>query len=64
MNIRSTRFRLFLALSFLVVADGFLPKSVRAETQMAAALTPEAVWEAIDAAKDGETVQLPAGTAN
>jgi hypothetical protein len=64
MNIRSTRFRLLLALFCLVLEDGFLPKPVRAETRMAAVLTPEAVWEAIDAAKDGDTVQLPAGTAN
>jgi hypothetical protein len=64
MNIRSTRFRLSLVLSFLVVADGFLPEAVGAENRMAAALTPEAVWEAIDAAKDGDTVQLSAGTAN
>ena len=41
----------------------YCPKAVRAETRTAAALTPEAVWEAIDAAKDGDTVQLPAGTA-
>ena len=37
--------------------------ALRAETRMAAALTPEAVWDAINAAKDGDTVQLPAGTA-
>jgi len=30
---------------------------------VAAALTPEAVWDAFNAAKDGDTVQLPAGTA-
>jgi hypothetical protein len=41
----------------------FLPTAIRAETRTAASLTPEAVWEAIDAAKDGDTVQLPAGTA-
>ena len=63
MRIRSTRFRLLLALSFLVAADGLLPKTVRAETRTAAALTPEAVWEAINAAKDGDIVQLPEGTA-
>ena len=39
------------------------PSALHAETRTAAALTPEAVWEAIDAAKDGDTVQLPAGTA-
>ena len=41
----------------------FLPTATRAETRTAAALTPEAVWEAIDAAQDGDTVQLPEGTA-
>ncbi len=30
----------------------------------AADLTPEAAWEAIDAARDGDTVELPAGTAD
>ena len=34
-----------------------------AETITVADLTPEAVWKAINAAKDGDTVQLPAGTA-
>ena len=34
-----------------------------AETRTAADLTPEAVGKAIDAAKDGDIVQLPAGTA-
>jgi len=63
MSVRSTRFRLLLALSFLVAADGLLPKTVPAETRTAAALTPEAVWEAISAAKDGDVVQLPEGTA-
>ena len=63
MRIRSTCFRLLLALSFLIAADGFLPQTVRAETRTATALTPEAVWEAISAAKDGDTVQLPEGTA-
>ncbi|MCY2995970.1 MAG: hypothetical protein NTY19_50185 [Planctomycetota bacterium] len=63
MGIRSTRFRFLLALPLLVVADGLLPRTVRAETRTAAALTPEAVWEAINAAKDGDIVQLPEGTA-
>jgi hypothetical protein len=53
---------LLLALSFLVASPGLLPTTVRAETRTAAALTPEAVGEAIDAAKDGDTVQLPTGT--
>jgi len=52
-----------LALSFLVAVGGLLPAAVRAETRMAAALTPEAVWDAINAAKDGDIVQLPEGTA-
>jgi hypothetical protein len=63
MRIRRTQFRLLLALSFLVAADGLLPKTARAETRAATALTPEAVWDAINAAKDGDTVQLPEGTA-
>ena len=63
MKIRSARFRLLLALFFLIAADGLLPKPVRAETRMAATLTREAVRETIDAAKDGDIVQLPAGTA-
>jgi hypothetical protein len=63
MNISGTRFRWMLVLSFIVAADGLLPKAVRAETRMAAALTPEAVWDAINAAKDGDIVQLPEGTA-
>ncbi len=64
MNFSTRRLRLLLPLSFLVAADGLLPKAVHAETRTAAALTPEAVWEAINAAKDGDIVQLPAGTAN
>ena len=52
-----------MALSFLVILDGLLPQAVRAEIRKTTALTPEAVWEAIDAAKDGDTVQLPEGTA-
>src|SRR5271157_3762141 len=63
MRIRSARFGLLLGVSFLVAADGLLPKTVRAETRTATALTPEAVWDAINAAKDGDTVQLPAGKA-
>ena len=63
MNIRSARFRWILALSFLVAVDGLLSKAVCAQTRMATALTPEAVWDAINAAKDGDIVQLPEGTA-
>ena len=39
-----------------------VPITAWAETRMAADLSPQAVWEAIDAANDGDTVQLPAGT--
>jgi len=39
-----------------------MPAGVRAETRTAAALTPEAVWDAINAARDGDIVQLPEGT--
>ena len=35
-----------------------------ADTHTATDLTPEAVWEAIDTAQDGDTVELPAGTAD
>ncbi len=63
MRSRSTRFHWLLALSFFLSGAGFLPQSVRAETRTAASLTPEAVWDAINAAKDGDIVQLPAGTA-
>jgi len=56
------RWRLLLAASCLVAA-GLSPAALYAETRTAAALTPEAVWEAIDAAKDGDTVVLPAGNA-
>ena len=52
----------FLALS-LVVAAGLSARAAYAETRTAADLTPEAVWAAIDAAKDGDTVVLPAGKA-
>jgi hypothetical protein len=58
------RFRLLLVGCLLVTVQGLPPKTVRAETRTAAALTPEAVWDAIGAAQDGDTVQLPAGTAD
>ena len=64
MSTRSTRSPFFWALAFLAAADALPPEVVHAETHVAAALTPEAVWDAINAAKDGDTVQLPAGTAN
>jgi hypothetical protein len=63
MNLRSMRFRLPWVLSLLVAADALLPQSVRAETRVATALTPEAVWNAISAARDGDIVQLPQGVA-
>jgi hypothetical protein len=47
----------------LVAAGGVLPITLRAKTRTAAALTPEAVWDAINAAEDGDVVQLPEGTA-
>jgi hypothetical protein len=50
-------------LSLLLAVHCFLLTAVRAETRTAADLTPEAVGKAIDAAEDGDTVQLPAGTA-
>jgi hypothetical protein len=62
-KMRTPRFRLWLALSLLVAADGLRPSAAQGETRMTANLTPEAVWDAINAAKDGDTVQLPEGTA-
>jgi hypothetical protein len=62
MRSNTTGFRLFLLAFLLVAADG-VPTTVRAEIRTAAALTPEAVWDAINAAKDGDIVQLPEGTA-
>ena len=62
-TIRRYGFRLLLACSFFCASDGIFRTALHAETRTAAALTSEAVWEAIDAAKDGDTVQLPAGTA-
>jgi hypothetical protein len=63
MGIRMKAYRFPLALSFFVAVAGSLQTTVRAEIRLAAALTPEAVWDAIDAAKDGDVVRLPAGTA-
>ena len=56
------RWRLLLAASCLVAA-GLSPEAACAETRMAADLTLEAVRDAIGAANDGDTVQLPEGTA-
>lgn len=61
MSIRSTCFRLLPAAFFL--AAGLLTGAARGETRTAAALTPQAVWDAIDSAKDGDVVDLPEGTA-
>jgi hypothetical protein len=63
MRIGTPGCRWLLACCLVVAASGLPLKVVHAETRTAASLTPEAVWEAIDAAKDGDTVQLPAGTA-
>ncbi len=60
---RRCGFRLSLACSVLLSSDGVFRTALHAETRTAASLTPEAVWEAIDAAGDGDTVELPAGTA-
>ena len=54
---------LWLACCLLGASGSVLPATLHAETLTAADLTPEAVWKAIDAAHDGDTVQLPAGTA-
>ena len=62
MRISPTRWRWLLGASVLAAVDGGLPGTVHAETRTVAALTPEAVWDAIDAAGDGDTVQLPEGT--
>ena len=62
-EIRRCGFRLLLACSFFGACDGIFHSALHAETRTAASLTPEAVSEAIHAAKDGDTVQLPAGTA-
>src|SRR5665811_1460095 len=62
MRTRYARLRLLLAASCIITA-GLSPAGALAETRTAADLTPEAVWEAINAARDGDTVQLPEGTA-
>ena len=55
------RLRLWLATCVVGAFAGVMTGELYAETRTAAELTPEAVWAAIDAAKDGDTVQLPAG---
>ena len=43
----------------LLVANGLLPPLVHAETHVAAAVTPEAVWEAINAARTATPCNSP-----
>ncbi len=62
-KMRTPGFRLWLALSLLVAADGLRPNAASGETRITINLTPEAVWDAINAAEDGDIVELPAGTA-
>jgi len=53
----------WLVCCLLGASSSVVPAALYAETRTAAALTPEAVWETIEAAQDGDTVLLPAGTA-
>jgi hypothetical protein len=62
MRTASSRLML-LAASCLVVA-GVWPDGAYAKTITAVSLAPQAVWKAIDVAKNGDTVQLPAGRAD
>jgi hypothetical protein len=39
---------MLVLVSLLAAAEGLLPTTVRAETRVAAALTPEAVWDAFN----------------
>jgi hypothetical protein len=57
-----TGFARWLSAATCLVA-GLWPNGANAETLTTADLTPDAVWDAISAAKDGDTIQLPAGTA-
>ena len=50
-------------LAVFIVVVGLSPERLYSETRTAADLTPEAVGKAINTAQDGDTVQLPAGTA-
>ena len=63
MRSRAAGRRSFMLAFLLVAATGVVPTTLRAKTRTAAALTPEAVWDAINAAEDGDVVQLPEGTA-
>ncbi len=58
-----SRTKLDILAVFIVVVAGLSRERLYAEIRTAAVLTPEAVWEAIDAAQDGDTVVLPAGKA-
>ena len=60
---RKCELGLWLACCLLGASGGVVPALLYAEIRAAADLTPEAVGKAIDAAKDGDIVQLPAGTA-
>jgi len=60
---RKCELGLWLACCSLGASGGVVPAPLYAETRTAADLTPEAVGKAIDAAEDGDIVQLPAGTA-
>jgi hypothetical protein len=57
------RFRYSPALSLLAAVLGLTTTALLAETRTATSLTPEALWDAISAASDGDTIQLPQGTA-
>ena len=58
MATRRCGLRLWLACCLLGASGGIVPAALYAETRTAASLTPEAVWDAIDAAKDGDTVHV------
>ncbi len=57
-----SRTKLDILVVFIVIV-GLSPERLYSETRTAADLTPEAVGKAINTAQDGDTVQLPAGTA-
>ncbi len=60
---RKCELGLWLVCCLLGAPGGVVPARLYAETRTAADLTPEAVGKAIDAAEDGDIVQLPAGMA-
>ncbi len=61
-KMKTPGFRMWLALPLVVAADLLPPSAAHGETRIATNLTPEAVWDAINAAQDGDIVQLPGGT--